>query len=140
MSIVRVAVHAHTRVDNRRIGERGEGRGQKFTQVLFVLDSHNALGGIGRHLASRTVIGNLHPLLLSRDSHLPPPSQPLCPREVQRRSFSRPKLTFQPRDRSPNTPPRSLERHRDKVPDSTRETASRAAAHSCARPCGSAFP
>src|SRR5882724_10669308 len=69
MSIVRVAVHTHTRVDNRRIGERGEGRGQKFVQVLFVLGSHHTLWGVRRHLASSTVIGNLyHAVAIDRKS------------------------------------------------------------------------
>src|SRR5262249_43978801 len=60
MSIVRVAVHAHSRVDNRRIGKRGKGRSQKFAQTLFVFRGHHPLGGLGRHLPSRTVISNFH--------------------------------------------------------------------------------
>src|SRR6266550_6497762 len=60
MSIVRVAVHAHTRVENRRVSQGRKRRGQKFAQFFFVLGSHHALGGVGRHLASSTVISNLH--------------------------------------------------------------------------------
>src|SRR5262249_36344577 len=69
MPIVRVAVHAHTRVDNRRIGERGKGRGQKSAQVLFLVGRHYALAGVRRHLASRTVISNLyHAVAIDRKS------------------------------------------------------------------------
>src|SRR5215471_6545044 len=60
MSIVRVAVHAYARINNRRRRERRKGRPQKVTQIFFVLGIHNSLGRLGRHFSSGTVISDLY--------------------------------------------------------------------------------
>src|SRR5215469_15453229 len=60
MAVVGVAVHAHASVDNPRVDQSRKCGGQKFTQGCFVVGRYDAVGGVGGHLAPRTVISNLH--------------------------------------------------------------------------------
>src|SRR5438552_18675778 len=60
MAVVRVAVHAHSRVDDRRVGESRKCGCQKLVQISFVVGSAGAPWRFSRHFPPGTVVCDLH--------------------------------------------------------------------------------